>query len=165
MLQANFEISPVTLEIGDYVLSPEICFERKSLSDLTGSLSSGRLFNQATAMLRSYKMPALLIEVSTCHCVAATAIHSCRTVLGDDIVTAQFDMEKSMSLWNGLPVSPDVAVNHVASKLVILTLHFPSLRLFWCKDPDATVSLVTALKVLLAACWFMLRVLPKPIAE
>lgn len=53
----------VTLEIGDYVLTPDLCLERKSLSDLVGSLLSGRLYNQAKAMSRCYKVPALLIEV------------------------------------------------------------------------------------------------------
>ncbi|KAF1783833.1 DNA repair nuclease, XPF-type/Helicase [Phytophthora cactorum] len=55
-------VLPVTLEIGDYVLSPEICVERKSISDLFGSLNSGRLFNQAESMRRFYKTPVLLIE-------------------------------------------------------------------------------------------------------
>ena len=32
----------MTLEVGDYVLSPEMVVERKSLSDLFGSLNSGR---------------------------------------------------------------------------------------------------------------------------
>ena len=30
-------------QIGDYILSPEMCVERKSVSDLVGSLNSGRL--------------------------------------------------------------------------------------------------------------------------
>ena len=61
--QANLEIVPVTLEVGDYVLSSDVCLERKSLSDLIGSLGSGRLYNQATSMTRCYKTPCLLIEV------------------------------------------------------------------------------------------------------
>lgn len=48
-------VLPVTLEIGDYILSPEICVERKSISDLFGSLNSGRLFNQAESMRRFTK--------------------------------------------------------------------------------------------------------------
>ena len=44
----GFEIVPVTLEVGDYVLSPELCVERKSISDLYGSFKSGRLHTQAT---------------------------------------------------------------------------------------------------------------------
>jgi DNA excision repair protein ERCC-4 len=58
----GFLIEPVTLEVGDYVLTPTICVERKSINDLIESLSNGRLYNQANAMQRAYKTPVLLIE-------------------------------------------------------------------------------------------------------
>lgn len=32
----GIQVDPVTLEIGDYILTPEICVERKSISDLIG---------------------------------------------------------------------------------------------------------------------------------
>jgi len=51
-----------SIQVGDYILTPEICVERKSISDLIGSLNSGRLYNQATAMCRHYTKPMLLIE-------------------------------------------------------------------------------------------------------
>lgn len=60
--KSPFRIEPVTLEIGDYLLTPEICVERKSIPDLIGSLSSGRLFTQLDAMCRAYPKPVLLIE-------------------------------------------------------------------------------------------------------
>lgn len=50
------------IQIGDYILTPEICVERKSISDLIGSLQSGRLYNQCVQMTRHYKKPILLIE-------------------------------------------------------------------------------------------------------
>ena len=58
----GIDIEPLTLEVGDYILTPEICVERKSISDLIGSLNSGRLYNQATSMSRFYSKPMLLIE-------------------------------------------------------------------------------------------------------
>ena len=58
----GIDVEPVTLEVGDYILTPEICVERKSISDLIGSLNSGRLYNQATSMSRFYSKPMLLIE-------------------------------------------------------------------------------------------------------
>lgn len=48
--------------MGDYILTPEICVERKSIADLIGSLFSGRLYNQAVSMTRHYAKPMLLIE-------------------------------------------------------------------------------------------------------
>jgi len=50
------------LQVGDYILTPEICVERKSISDLIGSLLSGRLYNRAVSMTRHYAKPMLLIE-------------------------------------------------------------------------------------------------------
>lgn len=53
------DLSP---QVGDYILSPEVCVERKSLADLRQSFASGRLFHQAEAMSRHYAVPVLLIE-------------------------------------------------------------------------------------------------------
>ena len=50
----GIDIEPITLEVGDYILTPDICVERKSISDLIGSLNNGRLYNQATSMTRFY---------------------------------------------------------------------------------------------------------------
>jgi ERCC4-type nuclease len=59
---------PVTLEVGDYILSPEICVERKSLSDLIQSFNSGRLYSQCESMSAHYKIPVLLIEFDPKQC-------------------------------------------------------------------------------------------------
>lgn len=56
------DIVPATIEVGDYIITPEVCVERKSVSDLIGSLMSGRLYSQALSMERHYKRPILLIE-------------------------------------------------------------------------------------------------------
>lgn len=58
----GFHIEPCTLEVGDYVITPTICVERKSINDLIESLHNGRLYNQASSMSRAYKIPVLLIE-------------------------------------------------------------------------------------------------------
>lgn len=58
----GIEIEPVTISVGDYVLTSEICIERKSLSDLIQSLNSGRLYQQCVQMSRYYTKPMLLIE-------------------------------------------------------------------------------------------------------
>jgi len=58
----NFEIIPMTLTIGDYILTPDICVERKSVPDLFQSFSSGRLFQQTENMCRTFNHAILLIE-------------------------------------------------------------------------------------------------------
>ena len=51
-------LSDLLYQVGDYIITPEICLERKSLSDLIGSLQNGRLYTQATAMTRlNYDTP------------------------------------------------------------------------------------------------------------
>lgn len=116
---SGIEVVPVTLEVGDYVLSPDICVERKSLSDLIGSFASGRLHNQAKAMTRAYKHAVLLIE---------------------------FDSDRRFSLCPASQLPGDVQGNHIMSKLVLLTLHFPTLKLLWSQNPHNTVQLFLELK-------------------
>lgn len=62
--QKGMHIIPVTLEVGDYILSPLICVERKSIQDLFMSFTSGRLYHQVETMVRYYRIPVLLIEFS-----------------------------------------------------------------------------------------------------
>ncbi|NWX83058.1 XPF endonuclease, partial [Nothoprocta pentlandii] len=115
----GIDIEPVTLEVGDYILTPDICVERKSVSDLIGSLNNGRLYTQCISMSRYYKRPILLIE---------------------------FDPNKSFSLVPRGSLHPEISSNDVTSKLTLLTLHFPKLRILWCPSPHATAELFEELK-------------------
>ena len=40
---AKMLVIPATLTVGDYILTPDICVERKSIPDLVQSFTSGRL--------------------------------------------------------------------------------------------------------------------------
>ncbi|KAI4498440.1 hypothetical protein M0802_006375 [Mischocyttarus mexicanus] len=115
----GIQIEPITLTIGDYILSPEICIERKSVSDLIGSLNSGRLYNQAVAMSRYYSKPMLLIE---------------------------FDQNKPFCFQGCYYMGKDVNSFAVTSKLQLLTLHFPKLKLVWSQSPHASAQLFEELK-------------------
>eukprot|EP00002_Diphylleia_rotans_P028659 TRINITY_DN5790_c0_g1_i9.p1 TRINITY_DN5790_c0_g1~~TRINITY_DN5790_c0_g1_i9.p1 ORF type:complete len:868 (-),score=195.83 TRINITY_DN5790_c0_g1_i9:150-2753(-) len=120
LLQSRgIKIVPVTLEVGDYILSPEICVERKSVSDLYGSFASGRLYTQAEAMTRLYKTPVLLIE---------------------------FDQAKSFSLQAMSEIDLDISPNSINSKLSLLILHFPTLKIVWSRSPYNTAELFERLK-------------------
>ncbi|XP_072524217.1 DNA repair endonuclease XPF [Salminus brasiliensis] len=115
----GLDIEPVTLEVGDYILTTEICVERKSVSDLIGSLQSGRLYTQCLSMSRFYRRPVLLIE---------------------------FDPAKPFSLVARSDMRQEISANDITSKLTLLTLHFPRLRLLWCPSPHATAELFQELK-------------------
>ncbi|XP_069342205.1 DNA repair endonuclease XPF [Eulemur rufifrons] len=115
----GIDIEPVTLEVGDYILTPDMCVERKSISDLIGSLNNGRLYSQCISMSRYYKRPMLLIE---------------------------FDPSKPFSLTPRGALFQEISSNDVSSKLTLLTLHFPRLRILWCPSPHATAELFEELK-------------------
>lgn len=123
----HMQIVPCQLTVGDYVLSPDIAIERKSISDLISSFKSGRLFNQAETMLQHYKYPFLLIE---------------------------FDQNKSFTLdpfadltssLSNLKI-PDSETRDLQSKIVLLTLSFPRLKIIWSSSPYQTAQIFEELK-------------------
>lgn len=117
--QQGMKILPVTLEVGDYILSPDICVERKSIADLFQSFTSGRLHHQAETMTRYYQYPVLLIE---------------------------FSQDKSFSLQSASDVGEDILPANIISKLSLLVLHFPRLRIVWSRSLHATADIFMALK-------------------
>ncbi|KAL7150011.1 hypothetical protein ABFS83_05G079700 [Erythranthe nasuta] len=117
--QKGMRIIPVTLEVGDYIVSPLICVERKSIQDLFGSFSSGRLYHQVEMMSRCYRIPVLLIE---------------------------FSQDKSFSFQSASEIGDDVTPNSIMSKLSLLVLHFPRLRIVWSRSLHATAEIFAMLK-------------------
>jgi len=117
--QKGIEVLPTTIEVGDYVLSPEICMERKSIPDLIGSLASGRLYTQLEVMTKCYRVPILLIE---------------------------FDENKYFTLQGNNDLGQDISHQNLSSKLTLLALQFPNLRIVWSPSPYYTASLFLELK-------------------
>ncbi|KAL0215249.1 hypothetical protein P9112_007433 [Eukaryota sp. TZLM1-RC] len=62
LFEKGLEVVPVTLITGDYVLSPDVAVERKTLSDLSSSLNSGHLIKQARRMSNHFTHSVILIE-------------------------------------------------------------------------------------------------------
>ncbi|GAB2235325.1 hypothetical protein Droror1_Dr00025748 [Drosera rotundifolia] len=115
----GMRIIPLTLEVGDYILSPLICVERKSIQDLFSSFSSGRLYHQVEMMARYYRIPVLLIE---------------------------FSQDKSFSFQSASDIGDDVTPNSIISKLTLLAMHFPRLRIVWSRSLHATAEIFVSLK-------------------
>jgi DNA excision repair protein ERCC-4 len=118
--QGGMRLAPVTLTVGDFVLSNVHCVERKSISDLFQSFGSGRLYTQAESMCRYYKAPILLIE---------------------------FDPAKSFCLQSSSEVGVEIRKDSIGSKLSVLAMHFPKLRLLWSRGPHETLKIFRDLKV------------------
>ncbi len=48
--------------VGDYILSDRVCVERKTTSDLEGSIINSRLFDQLDRLKNSFEKPMVIIE-------------------------------------------------------------------------------------------------------
>lgn len=123
----SMTIVPCMLTVGDYILSPNVCVERKSVSDLISSFKDGRLYSQCETMFQHYKNPMLLIE---------------------------FDQNKSFTLEPFADLSGSLSsvsaanagANDLQSKIVLLTLAFPKLRIIWSSSPYETAEIFERLK-------------------
>lgn len=112
-------IVPCQLTVGDYILSPDICVERKSIKDLIQSFASGRLYNQCESMQTYYSTPVLLIE---------------------------FDAHRSFTLDPFANYDGQIDASTIQSKLVSLSISFPSLRILWSSSPYASSEIFELLK-------------------
>jgi DNA excision repair protein ERCC-4 len=121
-------IVPCMLTVGDYVLTPQICIERKSVRDLISSFANGRLFNQVESMMEHYKHPMLLIEFDQNKSFTLEPF-------------TDYSAAASSNNTSGLAAAPDLQ-----GKLVMLTLAFPRLRIIWSSSPYQTAEIFAELK-------------------
>ncbi|OTF72059.1 hypothetical protein BLA29_008623, partial [Euroglyphus maynei] len=121
----GIDLIPVTLEIGDYIITSESCIERKAIPDLLKSLSDGRLYSQAQILTRHYRKPLLLIEFPE----DSFSFNS--RIWGNAFLCSQISKESR----------PDPLV-----QLSILIIQFPQLRLIWSPSPNFTANIINELK-------------------
>jgi ERCC4-related helicase/intein/homing endonuclease len=63
------------LAIGDYVLSKDVCVERKTIEDFLSSMIDGRLFNQMIDLRQNYPKPLVLLEGNVNELFTSRNIH------------------------------------------------------------------------------------------
>lgn len=127
LYRGGMKVVPVQLTVGDYIVTPDICVERKSISDLVSSFRDGRLYNQCESMFRYYDQPVLLIE---------------------------FDEKKSFSLTPfsdtpGGAASADAThfvEDTIQQKLAILLLTYPRLKIIWSSSAAQSADIFAELK-------------------
>lgn len=131
LYRVGISVKPLQITVGDYILSPKICVERKAIPDLIQSLNSGRLLQQCEQMLRYYEVPTLLIE---------------------------FDEGKSFSLdpfteyryhRSTNPTQPYVSIYNkktIQAKIMLLLIAFPRLKIIWSSSPYETAQIFVHLK-------------------
>lgn len=130
LYRVGIKVVPCMLTVGDYILSPKICVERKAIPDLISSFKSGRLYQQCEHMFRHYETPALLIE---------------------------FDESKSFSFEPfaelrppGLKASNAIGTRlskqEIQLKITELLVSFPKLKILWSYSPYETAQIFLELK-------------------
>ncbi|KAI0002433.1 hypothetical protein BJV74DRAFT_599304 [Russula compacta] len=133
-------IVPATLTVGDYILTPEICVERKSIPDLVSSFNSGRLYTQCELMSVHYKQPILLIEFEEQKSFSLEVVQDVKSYAKP---TGKYPTKKPGSSGNNQETSQPPSIQQ---KLVLLTLAFPRVRILWSSSPYATADIFKDLK-------------------
>ncbi|KAF9042328.1 hypothetical protein BJ165DRAFT_1349294 [Panaeolus papilionaceus] len=133
-------VIPATLTVGDYILTPDICVERKSLSDLVSSFNSGRLYTQCEVMTAYYKYPILLIEFEEDKSFSLDSVTDIKSYAKP---SGKYPPKKNT------PNADDSGYSFISvqSKLVLLTLNFPRVRIIWSSSPYATAEIFNDLKM------------------
>lgn len=124
------KVIPCMLTVGDYILTPKVCVERKAVPDLIQSFKSGRLYNQCEQMFRHYEIPVLLIEF-------------------DEDKSFSFEpFNESRNRSNGptTSYSQKFLQDDIQNKLTMLLVSYPKLKIIWSSSPYQTAQIFLELK-------------------
>ena len=127
-------VVPCMLSVGDYIITPDICLERKSVSDLIQSLRNNRLVNQCKKMFKYYKYPTLLIEFSEEQSFSLEPFSEVKTYRRKVLSTTH-------------PISNKLAQDDIQQKLARLVMRFPGLKIIWSSSPLQSVNIILELKL------------------
>lgn len=127
-------VVPGMLTVGDYILSPTMCVERKSVPDLIDSFKNGRLFAQCKKMFKYYKFPVLLIEFANIESFSLQPVTDYKFRKG----TKQDD-DKDNTLKHQYQTP-------VQENLVKLLYEFPKLQVIWSASPQESAQIFLELK-------------------
>ncbi|KAJ3994943.1 hypothetical protein F5050DRAFT_1770584 [Lentinula boryana] len=139
-------VIPATLTVGDYILTPEICVERKSLSDLEDADRENPAYDiehrytQCELMSVHYKTPVLLIEFDEDKAFSFEIISDLKSYAK---TTNRYPLKKKTT---GNPAEHEYTSPTIQSKFILLTLSFPRLRIIWSSSPYATLTSSTTSK-------------------
>ncbi|KAH7583729.1 ERCC4 domain [Nakaseomyces glabratus] len=134
LFRYGVRVIPCMLTVGDYVLTPDICVERKSISDLIGSLQNHRLEAQCKKMSKHYKYPTLMIEFDEGQSFSLEPFSERRLYRSRDSSTTH-------------PISNKLSQDDIQMKLCKLVMKFPGLRIMWCSSPLQSVNIILELKL------------------
>ncbi|SCV03052.1 LAMI_0H05094g1_1 [Lachancea mirantina] len=131
LFRYGVKVVPCMLTVGDYVLTPQICVERKSIPDLISSFKSGRLSEQCKRMAKYYDFPTLLIEFSDYESFSLEPFSERRY---------------GAATSNTHPISGKLMQDEIQMQLAKLVMAHPSLRIVWSSSPLQTVNILLEIK-------------------
>lgn len=134
LFRYGVRVVPVMLSVGDYIISPDICLERKAISDLIASLQNNRLVSQCKKMLQYYKYAVLLIEFDEDQSFSLEPFSERKNY-------------RKMNLSTTHPISSKLSQDEIQMKLAKLVMKFPTLKLIWSSSPLQTVNIILELKL------------------
>ncbi|CCE62341.1 hypothetical protein TPHA_0C01850 [Tetrapisispora phaffii CBS 4417] len=134
LFRYGVHVIPCMLTVGDYILTPDICVERKSISDLIGSLQNNRLRSQCKKMSRYYKFPTLLIEFDEGQSFSLEPFSEKRSYRSKEMSTVH-------------DISSKLSQDEIQMKLAKLVIEFPGLKFIWSSSPLQTVNIILELKL------------------
>lgn len=132
LYRVGIKVIPCMITVGDYILTPKICVERKAIPDLIASFKSGRLYQQCELMFRHYETPALLIEFDESKSFSFEPFSELRP--------------PGQKVSAGNPISGKILRNEIQLKLTELLVSFPKLKVIWSSSPYETAQIFLELK-------------------
>ncbi|CAI5759061.1 unnamed protein product [Candida verbasci] len=129
LYRIGIKVVPCMITVGDYILSPRMCIERKSIPDLIQSFKSGRLYHQCEAMFRHYEIPILLIEFDE----------------NKSFALEPFSESKFLKAKNS-DNNDNRLKQNLQSKILSLLYSFPKLKIIWSASPYETAQILLELK-------------------
>lgn len=134
LFRYGVRVIPCMLTVGDYILTPDICVERKSISDLIGSLQNNRLVSQCKKMSKHYRYPTLLIEFEPGQSFSLEPFSERRNYRSKQLSTTH-------------PISSKLSQDEIQMKISKLVMQFPNLKIIWSSSPLQTVNIILELKL------------------
>ncbi|KAG5372418.1 DNA repair protein [Yarrowia sp. C11] len=122
----GFQVYPTHLTVGDYVLSPHMVVERKSIPDLIKSFQDGRLLAQCESMFRYYSYVVILIEF--------------------EVGGFTFDPASDTPGAASANMATLKQASELRGKISLLLLTFPKLKIIWSSSPRETARIFDELR-------------------
>lgn len=135
LFRSGFEVVPCVITVGDYVLSPKIVVERKSVPDLIGSFEKGNLYLQCQRMFKYYDTVILLIEFDENKSFSLNPFVEFKN---------KYSSGSSSMIKN--EISSEKSLEDIKIKLIMLVLKYPQLRIIWSPSPYKTAEIFKELK-------------------